>query len=118
MADAADIELALDGFVRRFAAEPRLKAMTAGWDRTIRVEATDLPEPFWLRVAGGVLSRLPTAPTEHPDMTLSADSELVRALFSGEVSPTEPYMTGDLRLLASEADVMRLDVITLMVWGE
>jgi putative sterol carrier protein len=117
VAAADEVTRALDGFVERFAAEPRLKAMTAGWDRTIEVRADDLPEPYWLRVEGGLLRRADAAPGK-PDMAMSASSDLIRDLFSGRISPTEPYLTGDLRLVASEADVMRLDVITLMVWGE
>jgi putative sterol carrier protein len=117
VASADEVAAALDGFVARFLAEPRLKAMTAGWDRTIEVRADDLPEPYWLRVEGGALSR-PAVPPTPPQMTMSAASDLLRDLFSGRISPTEPYLTGELRLLASEADVMRLDVITLMVWGE
>jgi putative sterol carrier protein len=117
MAAAEEVIRALDAFVDRFAAEPRLKAMTAGWDRTIEVRADDLSEPFWLRVEGGALRRPPETPGK-PDMAMSASSDLLRDLFLGKISPTEPYLTGDLRLVASEADVMRLDVITLMVWGE
>lgn len=118
MADAVALARALDSFVERFRAEPRLKAMTAGWDRTIAVQATDLPDVFWLRVEGGTLRRLVEAPGTEPEITMSAGSDLLRALFAGEVSPTEPYMNGDLRLIASEADVMRLDVMTLMLWRE
>jgi putative sterol carrier protein len=117
MAAPGEVAQALDAFVERFRGEPRLRQMTAGWDRTIEVRADDLPEPFWLRVEGGTLTR-PAAPPGPADMTLSAASDLVRDLFLGRISPTEPYLTGDLRLLASEADVMRLDVITLMVWGQ
>jgi len=117
MAATEEVAHALDTFVDRFSAEPRLKVMTAGWDRTIEVRAEDLPEPFWLRVEAGALRRLPE-PAGAPELSMSAGSDLLRDLFLGKISPTEPYLTGDLRLVASEADVMRLDVITLMVWGE
>jgi putative sterol carrier protein len=118
LADAAALAGALDWFVERFRAEPRLRPMTAGWDRTIAVHPTDLPDVFWLRVEGGVLRRLAEEPPATPDITLHAASDLLRALFAGEISPTQPYMNGDLRIVASEADVMRLDVITLMIWRE
>ncbi len=117
MAAVEEVGRALDGFVERFAAEPRLKAMTAGWDRTIEVRSDDQGERFWLRVEGGVLRHL-SAPAGTPEMVMSARSDLLRDLFAGRISPTEPYLTGDLRLIASEADIMRLDVITLMLWGE
>jgi hypothetical protein len=39
-------------------------------------------------------------------------------LFSGRITPTEPYLNGTLRVLGSEEDVMRLDFISLMIWGE
>jgi putative sterol carrier protein len=119
MSTQVQIREALEGFARRFAAEPRMKAMTAGWDRTIEIRATDLATTERLRVEGGWLKVLP--PDEPPgpaEIVMEARSELLCDLFSGRIGPTEPYLSGELILRASEEDVMRIDVLTLMLWEE
>jgi putative sterol carrier protein len=117
MATHEEIRAALEAFAQRFAAEPRLRQMTQGWDRTIELRATDLPSVHALEVRGGEL-RLLDRPAGQAQIVVEAPSDLLADVFRGAVSPTEPYMSGDLVVRASEQDVMRLDVITLMVWGE
>lgn len=118
MATAEDLREALEDFVARYREEPRLKVMNRDWDRVLHVAPTDLPQGhFTLRVKDGDVFLEDGAP-ENPDMVLRATSDLLTDLFFGDISPTEPYMKGDLRIEASEEDTMRLDVITLMIWGE
>lgn len=93
--------------------------MTQGWDRTIEVRATDLESADRLRVEGGRLALLePSVPGAPAEIVMEAESDLLADLFHGRIAPTDPYMSGDLILRASEQDVMRIDVITLMIWGE
>jgi hypothetical protein len=118
LATREDLRAALADFARRFAAEPRLKQMTQGWDRTIEVRASDLGVTERLRVEGGELTLLDGGDAPPAEIVMEAAGELLRDLFLGRISPTDPYMSGDLVLRASEQDVMRIDVITLMIWGE
>lgn len=117
MATPEEIRAALDEFAIRFAAEPRLRQMTQGWDRIVELRPTDLPSVHAFEVRGGEL-RLLDAPQGQPHIIVEATSDVLAAIFRGDLSPTEPYMSGDLVVRASEQDIMRLDVITLMVWGE
>ncbi|MBX5475801.1 MAG: SCP2 sterol-binding domain-containing protein [Clostridia bacterium] len=118
MATVQELHDALRDFAERYAAEPRLKVMNRDWDRVIHVAPTDLAGgDFTLTLKDGDLSLQKGAP-EHAHMVVRADSETLTDLFYGDISPTEPYMDGRLRIEASEEDTMRLDVITLMIWGE
>ncbi|MDI3269385.1 MAG: SCP2 sterol-binding domain-containing protein [Bacillota bacterium] len=118
MATAEELREALEDFVARYQEEPRLKVMNRDWDRVLHVVPTDLPEGrFTLRVKEGDVL-LEDGASGEADMVLRAKSDLLTDLFFGDISPTEPYMQGDLRIEASEEDTIRLDVITLMIWGE
>jgi hypothetical protein len=39
-------------------------------------------------------------------------------MFFGDITPTEPYLNGSLKILGSEDDITRLDFISLLIWGE
>ncbi|MBE3589900.1 MAG: SCP2 sterol-binding domain-containing protein [Firmicutes bacterium] len=118
MATAQELYDALRDFAERYAAEPRLKVMNRDWNRVIHVAPTDLEDAdFTLTLKDGVLTLQRGAP-QAAQLVVRADSETLTDLFYGDISPTEPYMDGRLRVEASEEDTMRLDVITLMIWGE
>jgi hypothetical protein len=39
-------------------------------------------------------------------------------VFSGQMTPTEPYNAGDLLVKGHQDDIMRLDILSLLIWGE
>lgn len=109
----------LAAFAERFNSTPELPQMTRGWDRTLSLRGRDAGWRLDLRVTGGRLTLL--APGEAPadaDIVLEGAGDLLASVFRGEVSPTEPYLDGSLIVRSTEADMMKLDVFTLMVWGE
>ena len=106
----------LQQFAEQFNRSPELPKMTQGWDRTIIVRARDAGWAAGLRVEGG---RVRVLSAEAPgEIALEGPSDTLAAIFRGELSPTEPYLDGSLIVRSSEADMMKLDVFTLMVWGE
>jgi hypothetical protein len=39
-------------------------------------------------------------------------------MFWGDLNPAQKYLRGELKLKASQEDVMRLDAINLIIWPE
>lgn len=119
MTSGAAMDGVLAQFVTRFNHTPELPAMTAGWDRTILLRARDAGWTRAMRIEAGLLRVLGSEITpQTADIVLEARSDLLAAIFRGDVSPTEPYLDGTLLVRSSEADMMKLDVFTIMVWGE
>lgn len=119
LASKEDLAEALGDFAARFAEEPRLKKMTLDWNRTILVAPDDAEDAeFTLCLTDGELSVAEGRPAGKAELVVRADTQTLVDLFLGEIAPTEPYMSGKLRIEASEADTMRLDVITLMIWND
>ncbi len=116
MTPADQMQDVLHQFTEQFNRSPELPKMTKGWDRTIVIRARDADWVSALRVEGGHMALLPgEAPGE---IVLEGPSDTLAAIFRGELSPTEPYLDGTLIVRSTEADMMKLDVFTLMVWGE
>lgn len=108
----------LERFAERFNASSDLARMTRGWDRTLRIAAQDAGWVHGLRVDGGRAAWVTAPEPSQAEIALQANADTLAAIFRGELSPTEPYLDGSLLVRSSEEDMMKLDVFTLMVWGE
>ena len=117
MTDARAMAEVLTRFADQFNRMPEMPRMTAGWDRAIAVRAADSGWACGVRVAAGRMEVLPEAPGA-PQIVLEGPGDVLAGIFRGEVSPTEPYLDGTLRVQSTEEDLLKLDVFTLLVWGE
>ncbi|MGE5590662.1 MAG: SCP2 sterol-binding domain-containing protein [Bacillota bacterium] len=80
------------------------------------MQATDLPAEYGLDLKDGVVHFMEQPPA-NPDLVVSSDGETLTSMFYGEISPSEPYMDGTLKVTGSEEDLIRLDFVTAMIWG-
>lgn len=117
MATHKEITDSLRAFTEGYNGNQRLKVMNRDWDRTILVRANDVESQHTLILRDGELSMQEGA-VGVPDLTVISDSETLADMFYGDITPTEPYMNGTLKILGSEDDIVRLDFISLMIWGE
>jgi putative sterol carrier protein len=117
MATLGEIAESLQTFVKNYRENSKLKAMNRDWNRTVLVLANDLESAHTLTLEDGELS-LQEGRQGDPDLTVISDSDTLAAMFSGEITPTEPYLNGTLKIIGSEDDIMRLDFISLLIWGE
>lgn len=117
MAEHAEITGSLKEFQDNYNSNERLKIMNRDWNRVVVVQATDIVSLHTLIVRDGVVSMNEGA-AENADLTVISDSETLADIFYGDVTPTEPYNNGILRIIGQEDDIIRLDFISLMIWGE
>lgn len=117
MAEHTEITESLQVFKDSYNSNERLKIMNRDWNRVVVVQATDIVSLHTLTVRDGVVSMKEGA-AENPDLTVISDSETLADIFYGDVTPTEPYNNGILRIIGQEDDIIRLDFISLMIWGE
>ncbi len=117
MATHQEITESLRAFAQGYNANQRLKVMNKDWNRVIQVLTTDIESAHTLVLQEGDLT-FREGPVENPDLTVISDSETLADMFYGDITPTEPYMNGTLRIMGSEDDIVRLDFISLLIWGE
>ena len=117
MAIHEEITESLMAFTENFNKNERLKIMNRDWDRVVVIQATDIDSLHTLTLVDGVVS-LKEGTSNGPDLTVISDSETLADIFYGDITPTEPYNNGTLRIIGSEDDIIRLDFISLMIWGE
>jgi len=117
LATHAEITDSLTVFADNYNKNERLKIMNRDWNRVVVIRATDIESLHTLILRDGVVS-LKEGASENPDLTVISDSETLADIFYGDITPTEPYNNGTLRIMGSEDDIIRLDFISLMIWGE
>ncbi|OLZ09171.1 SCP2 sterol-binding domain-containing protein [Sulfobacillus thermosulfidooxidans] len=106
-----------EDFARACNENERLRQMNRDWSRTIVIETTDSHQLYWLRSQNGVIEA-GEGDVPNADMHIEGTEDIIQAVFSGQMSPTEPYNAGDLLVKGHQDDLMRLDIITLLIWGE
>ncbi|HPZ44060.1 MAG TPA: alkyl sulfatase C-terminal domain-containing protein [Bacillota bacterium] len=117
MATHEEITESLRVFTEKYNKNERLKIMNRDWNRVVVVQATDVDSQHTLTLVDGVVS-LKEGKASNPDLTVISDSETLADIFYGDITPTGPYNNGTLRIIGSEDDIIRLDFISLMIWGE
>jgi putative sterol carrier protein len=117
MATHQEIKESLMCFLDNYQKNERLKIMNRDWNRVISILARDNQSQFTMVLEKGVLE-IKEGAAQNPDLTVEADSEVLADLFYGDITPTEPYINGTLKILGSEEDILRLDFISLLIWGE
>lgn len=117
MATHEEITESLEAFAKAYSENERLKVMNRDWDRNVLILADDIESVHTLTLKDGVLT-FSQGKIAEPDLTVMAGSETLADMFFGDITPTEPYMNGSLRIIGSEDDILRLDFISLLIWGE
>lgn len=117
MAEHKEITASLFAFQQNYNKNKRLKKMNVDWDRIVLVQANDISSKHTFVLRKGELT-VAEGPPEKPDITIISDSETLADMFYGDTTPTEPYNNGTLKVLGTEDDIVRLDFISLMIWGE
>ncbi|OPX84331.1 MAG: SCP-2 sterol transfer family protein [Pelotomaculum sp. PtaB.Bin104] len=117
LATHAEITESLRVFQDKYNQNDRLKVMNRDWDRVVEIRATDINSLHTFTVKNGVVS-LAEGAAEQPDLTVISDSETLADIFYGDITPTDPYNNGTLKIMGQEDDIIRLDFISLMIWGE
>ena len=115
MTPAEELHDSLESFARSCNENARLMAMIKDWNRTMHIHAADIGAESTLVTQGGVMTAERGAPASA-DLALQSTAAILCQIFYGEVSPNEPYNAGTLRIEGPEADIVRLDFVTAMLW--
>ncbi len=108
----------LRAFVRSANTHPRVGKLLKGWEPLLLIEATDDGQRFNLRVHDSRLDEVALSEVESDNSILVRGSnEVLRDVFSGALNPARAYLEGTLEVFGSDRDHIKLDAISLVLWG-
>ncbi len=118
MADSKEILNGLYDFQSQCNGNKRLRRMQRDWTKVIHYSATDTGDAFTTTVVAGEITGIKEGKEGTPDVMVETDSETLCDMFWGDINPTQKYMRGEIKVKASQEDVMRIDAITAVIWPE
>lgn len=118
MASQQEITDALLDFQQRCNENARLRRMQRDWSKVVHILAEDNGSRHTMTVVAGETTRIEEGLLGTPDIIVTTSSEILCDMFWGDLNPAQKYLTGELKLKASQEDVMRLDAINLIIWPD
>lgn len=102
----------------------QVKRITKDWQVDIHLECTDVPENYCLKIENGVISKITSHDKNHEEhkneiesILLRSDSECFNRIFSGHQNPALASLHGELEVYGKESHSVKLDAISLILWG-
>jgi putative sterol carrier protein len=118
MATSDEIMEALADYQVQCNGNARLRKMQKDWTKLLHFHAEDTGDRFTMDVVKGEIVSYGTGATGTPDVVVSARSEHLCDMFWGDLNPSQKYLQGEIRVKATQEDVVRLDAITMIIWPD
>ena len=118
MATSQEILEALADYRVQCNENKRLRKMQRDWSRLLHFVADDTEDAFTMDVVKGEIVSCKAGAEGAPDIIVSATSEDLCDMFWGDLNPSQKYLQGEIRVKASQEDVVRLDAITMIIWPD
>jgi len=98
---------------------PRVRKLLKRWNPLIHFESKDSDVKLTFTMSGGMAVSAEAGHRGVADLALTFPSvrDLVD-MFSGALDPTAMYLSGDILVKGHQADVIKLDAITMLIWPE
>jgi hypothetical protein len=107
--------------LRQFAAQvnehPQVIRLMRGWDRFIHVKASDTNESFTVDVNDGKVAAITAGERSgKSSVSIVAAATVLTDVLSGKLNPSQAMLDDGLEVFGQEADVVKLDALTLVLW--
>jgi len=96
----------------------RLRRMQRDWSRLLHFVAEDTGDIFTMDVVKGEIVSYRPGADGTPDVIVTATSEDLCDMCWGDLNPSQKYLAGQIKVKASQEDVVRLDAITMIIWPD
>lgn len=97
---------------------PRIRQLLNGWEPTLVVQSRDDSTTFSTTIRNQDI-----LPWQSGDMaadhqiTLCAQQDVLEKIFTGKLNPARAHLDGTLEVFADDRDQVKLDAISLILWG-
>jgi putative sterol carrier protein len=118
MATSTQILEALGDYKVQCNENARLRRMQRDWTRLLHFHAEDTDNWFTMNVVKGEIISFEAGAQGTPDIVVSTGSENLCDMFWGDLNPSQKYLQGEIRVKATQEDVVRLDAITMIIWPD
>ncbi|MDX6611382.1 MAG: hypothetical protein QOD75_568 [Blastocatellia bacterium] len=109
----------LNAFQTTFNENARVKKLIKNWKRSIIVDATDTGAIMTMMIDDLMMNEVKEgshADEDYPIHLQGSQETLIR-IFSGDYNPAHALIDGALAVFSNEKDKVKLEAITMVIWG-
>ena len=92
--------------------------LVKNWEPNIIIKSLNSEEIFTILIRDLKIESIveEEQKSEH-QILLEADEDILHSIFDGQTNPAEAALNGDLFVFGDQKDQIKLDAVTLLVWG-
>ena len=104
-------------FVADVNGNDRVRKLVTGWNPSIVISPTDTDATLTIEVRDGEARMLEERQESRHLIEVQAKEDVLLNVFSGNSNPAAEVLDGNLHVFGTEKDQVKLDAITLVLWG-
>jgi len=112
-----ELKAILSDFCDRSNDNIKAKRLVSGWDRLIEIQVDDTGNSFFLETCNGVANIMTDPKSGHVNIIVEGSQNVIAGVFSGSKNPSSEVLDGNLALFGSDMDQIKLDALSLILWG-
>lgn len=115
---STNLEQTLKDFQEKANAHASIKSLLKGWEPTIILESTDTRQVFSLKVRNQQIESIQNQrQSDDHEILVQGTAPLLADVFCGKTNPALAHLDGALGVFGSDRDQVKLDSISLILWG-
>ena len=118
--DAAEMDLftSIELFGQKISDNKDVLMLLKNWSPNIIIESYDSKKIFTLKIGDQGIENIALKEElcDH-EIRLLANETILLLIFSGKMNPAEAVFNGELEIYGDVKDQIKLDAITLLIWG-
>lgn len=109
----------LNEFQNTFNENSRVKKLIKNWNRSVIVDATDTGAVLTMMISDLNMSEVKEGAHQDEDypIHLQGSQDTLIRIFSGDYNPAHALIDGALAVFSNEKDKVKLEAITMVIWG-
>ena len=117
----ANLGITLNNFATSVNNDVQIQRVTKAWQVNIQLECTDCEDKYLLEIKSGRVENVVVGDFEVDEsmdnVILRGDKTCFSDVFQGHRNPALASLEGDLQVFGKESHNVKLDAITLILWG-
>lgn len=95
-----------------------VRKLTKNWNPKLIIQSSDSEEVYTVVIQDSTISEIIAgeASSEH-EIRIEGEAEILRDVFNGTMNPAEAVLNGEMAVYGEQGDQIKLDAISLVIWG-
>jgi hypothetical protein len=112
-----NLGIALSDFCDRSNNNIKAKQLVTSWDRLIEIQVDGFGKSFFIETCNSVANLTDNSDGRHANIVIEGSQDVITGIFSGSKNPSVEVLDGNLALFGSDMDQIKLDALSLILWG-